>query len=198
MSEPWSADANGRLIIDQVIGKAARLFGLPFLAIGLYLAWNVLAAIVETLTGGRPGEAVSFVAGWILAIAVAAAFLIPGWLLVTLRKRTIVDRAKREVTDVRDFLVYRHERTQPIDATAQVVLTRDVTPAKEADRNATEIYSVVLAPGGGKDVIVWLGDTPENARDVGRKLGAILGVPVVDRLAEAAPSEIDEDPQEQG
>lgn len=194
MSEPWVADENGRLIVDQPVGKAARLFGLPFVAVGLYLAWNVVAAMFETLTGGHPSEAVGFIAGWIIATVVAAAFLIPGWLLLTLRKRTIVDRARREVTDVRDFLVYRHQKTQPIGSKAEVRLEREVSSSNEPDTNSRQIYSVTLVPAAGREVIVWLADTEQNARDVGSKFASVVGVPVVDLLARPAPSEVDEDP----
>src|SRR5262245_18998043 len=94
----WQELAPGRVIIRQPSPKAARLFGLPFLAAGGYFLYQFVGGLIH------PGELT--IAGWILLPLMAGGFLVPGWVLATFRKQTTIDTAARGAIEDYNFLLY--------------------------------------------------------------------------------------------
>jgi hypothetical protein len=64
----------------------AKLFGLPFLLVGGYLAYQLTGGIVDLFTGRA--AITEMLVGTLLLLIVAAAFLIPGWLLMFSRHKS--------------------------------------------------------------------------------------------------------------
>src|SRR6478609_10885195 len=93
---------------------AARLFGLPFLAGGGYLAYQFLDGVLH------PGELTW--AGWTLLPLMAAVFLVPGWILVAARKGVRLDRTRREVIEEFDYRVYTRRTVSPVTHDSTVLL----------------------------------------------------------------------------
>lgn len=109
----WQTDGN-QATIRQGGVIIARLFGVPFLAFGGYLIYQFLDGAMH------PGELT--IAGWVGLPLIAAVFLVPGWILIAGRKRTRIDRARREVIEECDYLVYTRRTVSPMSANSKVLL----------------------------------------------------------------------------
>ena len=92
----------------------ARLFGLPFLLVGVYLLCQWIAGVAD-IVRGRAGLG-EMAVGTILLLLVALAFVVPGWMLTLAQSRVTIDHAARTVTTVRDLRVYRHRATHALSA----------------------------------------------------------------------------------
>lgn len=91
----WRQESgSGRVRLSQPGPGAARLFGLPFAAAGAYFLYFLAGGVLH------PSQMTIF--GWILLPLMTAAFLIPGWLLLTFRKRVTLDPTPREALEESD------------------------------------------------------------------------------------------------
>lgn len=159
-------------------GLAARLFALPFLAVGGYLGYQLGGGIVD-LIAGRAGIG-EMAAGTILLVVMTAAFLIPGWLMLMSRAIVEIDRAARTVSYTRDFRVYqRREVRQLAEFTRIVVDHLTVSTTRRSTGKAS--YQIELAADNRKNVVVGLFDDGDAALGVARELGEVIELPVVDR-----------------
>lgn len=156
---------------------AARLFGLPFLLVGGYLAYQ-LAGGVADLAAGRAAIAEMF-AGTLLLIVMTAAFLIPGWLLVASRAFRDIDRAARSVTYTRDFRVYQRRDVRPLSEFDRIEVDRLTL---STNRQSTKpSYQIELAARIRQNVVVGLFDDGDAALAVAGELSRAIDLPVVDR-----------------
>ena len=113
MSADWQDQGPANVVITPTGLGMARVFGLPFAAIGAYLLY-------QFVSGGVRGELTG--AGWVLLPIVTAAFLVPGWLILAFRKRIHLDAGRREATEEFDFLIYRRRTTTALSAGGSVML----------------------------------------------------------------------------
>src|SRR5262249_55725812 len=114
MAAHWSRTSDG-LEISQTGSLLAKLFGLPFLAAGLYLLWHFVTGLVGFFV---PDLGQLTIAGVIILPIFALLAGTPGWLLVVTRKRTVIEAATRRVVEVFDHLVYKHRKERPVPAGA--------------------------------------------------------------------------------
>ena len=109
----WQTEGN-QATIRQGGVVVARLFGVPFLLFGGYLVYQFLDGAMH------PGELT--LPGWVGLPLISAALIVPGWILVAGRKRTRIDRARREVIEEFDYLVYTRRTVSPLSANSKVLL----------------------------------------------------------------------------
>src|SRR5262249_44476786 len=122
----------------------------------------------------HPDEMTIF--GWILLPVMAAAFLIPGWIILFGRKRTRIDATRREATEEFDFLVYTRRKATPIPRDAHVMLRN------EKSGNGTAIH-VYLEPG--LILLTMFGPREKPAAvEFAQKIARLLGVDVKDLCVE--------------
>lgn len=112
-SPAWQEQGPGKITISQGGYGAARLFGLPFLAVGGYFLYQLVS-------GAAGGDLT--IPGWIALPLMTAVFLVPGWILVTIRRRLAVDAARRTATKELDFLVFTRRKTTAVPPGAHVML----------------------------------------------------------------------------
>ena len=171
----WQSDGPSRATIRQggaTIGLA-RVLGLPFLAAGGYFAY-------QFLSGALQGELL--IGGWILLPVFAAVFLIPGWILVAGRRRTLIDNARREVVQEMDYLVYTRRIVSRVTSESNVMLRYE---AGSKDSHRVDIH-VYVDNGNEQRVMIGLfGDAQKTAAlAFAAKAAAFLTLPVKDRLVE--------------
>jgi len=157
---------------------AARLFGLPFLLVGGYLAYQ-LAGGVADLVAGRAAIA-EMLAGTLLLILMTAAFLVPGWLLVASRAFMDIDRATRSVTYTRDFRVYQWRNVRQLSE-FDCIEVDHLTVSTNRQSSGKASYQIELAARSRKNVVVGLFDDGKAALTVARELSSAIDLPVVDR-----------------
>ena len=170
-------DEGGVVRVDVGTSMAARLFGLPFMLIGGYLAYQLAGGLVDLATGRAALS--EMLVGTILLAIVTAAFLVPGWLLMFSKARVEIDRNTRTVTYVRDLRVYQHAEKRALSEFDRVeVDLLSVAPNRQSRGRA---YQVELAGRHRRNVVVGLLDDGDEALTFARRIGALIGLPVNDR-----------------
>lgn len=180
----WREDAPGVVTIGHGSLLAARLFGVPFAAVGVYFLYQLLDGALH------PSEMT--IAGWLMLPAITATFLVPGWILLFGRKRTRINASLREATEEFDFLVYTRRVTTRIPLDAQVLLRYErgatvTTKGPMTDRVATGFDThVYLAPTDKKLVLLGLfaSNDASGPMEFAQKVARMLGLDVQDRRVE--------------
>jgi hypothetical protein len=171
----WQADGPSRATIRQGGVLVARLFGIPFLAAGGYFAYHFLGGLLH------PGELTW--AGWTLLPLMMAAFLVPGWILVVGRKRTLLDSARREVVEEMDYLVYTRRKASRVTSDSQVMLRYE--QGSKSDTGTRYDIHVYVETGAQLALIALFSDKQKTeALAFAAKAAAFLTIPVRDRLVE--------------
>ena len=154
---------------------AARLFGVPFLLVGAYMAYQLAFGIADIATGRAAlGE---MLAGTLVLVLFTGAFLVPGWVLTFARARVEIDRTARRVTSVRDFRVYAMRDMRPLSDFDRIEV--DVLSVGSNKYSAGN-YQVELASPNRKNVVVGLFGKGDEAFRYGQELGRLIGLPIDD------------------
>lgn len=177
-----STDRAGRLILVQHSNTRLRVVSLPFLGLGGYLVWQVVAgALQRDLT----------VAGAIALPILALAFLVPGWILLAGRRRTAIDPALRLVVREIDFRLFSRRQVEPVPVGAHVDVvleTRRIDRGEgtggssddaEPQRRHTFAVIEIAAPGSTPILLAVLDGAEEGrGREIARQAAVLLGLPV--------------------
>jgi hypothetical protein len=174
MSTSMTDDA-GAIRIALSGGHAARLFGLPFLLVGAWMVYYLIRSLIALMTGRAALSEFAF--GIIVLAIFTAAFLIPGWLLVASRALVTIDRAADLVTVIRDLRIYQHRQVRKLSefSRLEVDLLSGANP-----RRRVSSYQIELVGADRDNVVVGLIDDREEALAFGRRLSALVGLPVED------------------
>ncbi|HLA78600.1 MAG TPA: hypothetical protein VJU18_13555 [Vicinamibacteria bacterium] len=183
MQSTWRESGSGKVTVSQPGPGMARLFGLPFLAVGGYLLYQLVGGLLQ------PAEMT--VAGWVILPLMTAAFLVPGWLITVFRKRTELDVGTREVLEIFDFLVYTHRRRTEVLPGAQVMLRYErgserSTRGPAVTHTRTSFWVHLYVVVGSRMVLVALFEESEKATALAlaQKVGSLLAIEVQDRCVE--------------
>lgn len=177
MAVTWTSGP-GRIVVREHAPLVLKLFGLPFLGIGLYLG--------RILVGGAMhGELTA--AGWVLLPLLAVAFLVPGLLLTFASGRTVVDAPAHELVSGRDLLVFHGVRRAkvPRDARVQVrhELRRTGGSGHARETGTAHVYCPVELLGGPEPLRIaeFDGKDGDRAFLLATEVATLLGVPLDDR-----------------
>ena len=172
----WQTEGPAQATIRQGGVVVARLFGVPFLAAGGYLAYQFLGGVLH------PGELTW--AGWTLLPLMAAVFLVPGWILVAGRRRTRIDSVRREVVEEMDYLVYTRRVVSRVTSDSHVML-RYEQGSKGSTSTRYDIHVYVDTAGQRPALIALFSDGQKTeALAFAGKAAAFLSIPVRDRLVD--------------
>ena len=180
----WHEDAPGQVTIEQGGIGPARLFGLPFAAVGAYFLSHFLGGLVH------PSELT--IAGWVLLPLMTAAFLVPGWILLFGRKRTRIDASRREAVEEFAFLVYTRRVVSRIPPDAHVLLRYEKGGPRTVKGAMTDTVitgfdtHVYLVPDQKRMILLGLFAESDKlaSLDFARNVAALLGIDVRDRRVE--------------
>lgn len=176
-------EAAGGIRIVLGGGGWARLFGVPFLAAGVWLGYYLVLSLMSFVNGT---SGIEFIPGTIVLIVMTAAFFLPGWMLVASRAVVEIDRARGIVTVVRDlrFYQHRHERRLSEFSVIEIDLL-STAPNKRTSR----AFQVELLAESRNNQVVGLFDDGEEAVKHGQRLSLLVGLPVVDRRFTEPPAD---------
>jgi hypothetical protein len=168
----WKQDSPTHLQIDQSSGPLRYLFGLPLLLGGIYFLYKYLIlGIVEYIQAGDWSGLFSGFLGWLVILLLGLALLIPGWIVIFLRRSVLIDTSLGELREMQDFLVYKHSKHHRLDSFEQVMVRTDRTK-----KSRKPLYSVDLIRPDCSSVMVAALDDVKPARELGNKLRSMLGL----------------------
>lgn len=171
---------------------AARLFGLPFLLVGVYLSLQWAGGVADLAM--RRAQVGEMLFGSLLLLVLALAFLVPGWVLTLGRSIVTIDEGARTVTSERDLRVYKRRSTRALSEFERVEIAHLSGGSSNASKSRTAQFQVELASARGAAVLVGLFEDFGEATAFGRQLGGRLGMTVADRRTREREAEtVDED-----
>lgn len=166
-------------------GGCLGLFGLPFLAAGLFVSGIALGLI--------PVENASDVPGWgrPLILLMGLAFAAVGGGLALGRRWTVLDLSRRKVIRQRGLLVPMWRRESSLDGYEAVVIRHDAGDSDSPDR-----YPVVLrSRGRAEDLTLKSASDYADAREQATYLADFLDLPLedasTDRVSVIGPDRLD-------
>ena len=177
-------EAAGQIRIVLGGGGAARLFGVPFLLVGVWLGYYLVLGLMSFVNGT---SGVEMIPGTILLIVMTVAFFLPGWMLVASRAVVEIDRTRGTVKVARDWRFYQHHHERRLSEFS--VIEIDLLSTAPNKRN-NRAFQVELAAESRNNQVVGLFDDGEAALKHGQHLSALVGLPLVDRrFTEPPPDE---------
>lgn len=188
MTHDHVTETPGRLRIDGKIG-AARLFGLPFLLIGLWFLMQFLGGARDVLEGQVDfGDSAAGLAGILLA---ATVFGLPGFLIFFLRRYVALDAGKQVVEEVKDFLVTKSVRTAPFSDFRDVLVRWEESGGSGGQGNEKSVWlaTVRLVRTDGTDLFLSHDTNGSASLDLARKAAAITELPLRDETAGSGEAE---------
>lgn len=185
MSAQWSRTTEG-LEIHQRASLLARLFGLPFLAAGLYFLWHFVTGLIGFFV---PSLGELTIPGVIMLPVFALLFGTPGWLLAVTRKRTRIEATtRRVVVEVFDYRLYQHRKERPIPRGARVRLRLEKSQSTGDKGGRTVVLLLVDIVGEDAEIPLGVfGDQEvEPARALAKEAAGLLGISIADEIERGA------------
>ena len=91
-NDTWTLPENGRLLVTGNPGIGRYIFGVPWLLFGVHFLYKYLVlGIAEYIKAGDIAGIFTGVLGWLVVLLMGSIFVVPGWLLVFLRRRVVID-----------------------------------------------------------------------------------------------------------
>ena len=183
----WTEEAPGRLRISLRVPIAGRLFGLPFVAVGAYFAWQAAGAVGDAL---RPGTGITLGAalpGAIVLSALGLLFGLPGFLLVLFRSTNVVDGPAGTFRQEKDFRLFRRASTTALSELVRVRAVREQSTHRDGDDPAetysTTLFTVVLDRKKGSPLTAAVVRGASEAGALALRISQVANVPMVDETA---------------
>ena len=167
-------EQGGRLEITLGGDTTSKLIAVPLLLIGGYFAYQLVAGLLDIARGRAAlGE---MAVGTVLVLIMAAAFLVPGWMLLAARARIEIDRTARTVSAVRDLRLHQIRERRSLDEFERVEVDRlTVAPNRQTAGRTWQVE-----PRSKTNVLVGLFDDDEAAMGFARRVGLATSLPVDD------------------
>ena len=188
MADDDVKETPGRLRIEGKIG-AVRLFGLPFLLVGLWFLMQFLGGARDVLRGEvNFGDSVAGLAGILLG---AALFGLTGFLIFFLRRHVVLDAGKRLVEEVKDLHLSKSVRATPFSEFGEVLVRWEESGATGRGPHEKTIWlaTVRLVRTDGKDLFLSHDTNGLASLDLAQKAAAIMQLPLRDESAKAEETE---------
>jgi hypothetical protein len=180
MSDPRvRRPAEKQLLITSAPGWFATLFGLPFLAAGLWFSYQFVAAIYTYCTTVARKDFPEALLAFAIILLVALIFGTPGVLLVLFRNRILIDAEARSVTACKDFLLFRRVTRYRLSEFSRVNVEYKEYGRETEDRQVTrtfEAWHIELC--GKQTLLLGLWDKGEAAEAVANQVAALTGINV--------------------
>lgn len=191
----------GSLVVRQTGGVAAKLFGLPFAAVGVWFLYQFLMAFIDIVKA--PKGSLPYIPGLLLLLVMMLAFGAPGVLLMFGKRLVTVDAMTREVSAVRDYVFTTRAERFARDEIEAVSISHErlSSSSSDAKSNSRPVYAyhveVELKRKGAENVLVGLAGHVDEARTLATEFAAAANLPMRDRTDEKEPEEEEESVEEE-
>jgi len=200
MKSVWKQTAPDQIEIKANAQPILIVFGLPFLAIGLWFGSHAFGAAWDVVT--RKVTLMDDIFGLTLLPILAAAFLWPGVLLVLGRKRWVINTTSRQILETTRMLMMQRSKTYALDDFKQV----RVYQGKEDSRNVSELPSeedhrrytvpqpycvdLVARDNKGRSQTIAAATDAADALEVGKAVAELTQLPLVDQVDRNPPKPV--------
>ncbi|MFI5181535.1 MAG: hypothetical protein ACHQPI_09110 [Thermoanaerobaculia bacterium] len=188
MTHDHVTETPGRLRIEGRIG-VARLFGLPFLLVGLWFLMQFLGGAADVLNGEVPfsGAAVGLAA----ILLVAVVFGLPGFLILLLRRYVVLDATTRTVQEVKDFRLMKRAHQTPFSEFREVLVRWEESGGSGSGPREKSIWlaTVHLVRRSGTSLFLSHDPSVAVALHLARKASALAELPLRDETPKAEETE---------
>ncbi len=188
MTHDHVTESPGRLRVDGRIG-VTRLFGLPFLLVGLWFLMQFLGGAWGVLK--REVVLVDAAAGLLGLLLAAVVFGVPGFLILLLRRYVVLDTGMRTVEEVKDFHLARRARSTPLSEIREVLVRWEECGSrggKEGDRSSC-LATVRLVKADGEGLFLSHDASAVVSLDLAQKAAALANLPLRDETREGGEEE---------
>ena len=169
----WKRDG-GRIMVTGNPGIGRYIFGVPWLLFGLHFYYkSLILGIAEYIKAGDIAGIFTGMFGWLLIVLFGAIFVVPGWLLVFLRRRVVVDVGRGMVDEMNDYLLFRRGKSHRLGDFGSVLLAETVNRGKRT----TYMHEVRLMPRReGEHVLAAIMQDEEEGQRLGTAIADLLNL----------------------
>jgi len=177
-----------RIVVTLNPGVGRYIFGVPWLLFGVYFLFRYLIlGVAEHLKAGDIAGVFTGALGWLFIILFfGCIFIIPGWVLVFLRRKVVIDASRGQVDEKNDFLIFSRGKTHPLAGFEQVLLVGTYSRGTNSGGGTTRyMYDVRLMPkaAGSEMSYVLVGTMQDEAEAerLGRATAELSDIPYAAR-----------------
>jgi hypothetical protein len=170
MGDVWTQNGATQLTVQARLGSIRFFFGLPLLLGGLYFLYKyALIGTVSIVQTSGWAKLVPDIPGLLITIILGLLFLVPGVLLICLRRTIVINTLMSELVEISDLLTYQRCKSYRLDHFNRVVvLSKSV--------KGTTLYHVELVTADEDVVHVATMDDEEPAETLSQTLATMLGL----------------------
>jgi len=173
MSDRWTLQNDDRLFVSARFGWARLLIGLPFLLMGAwFLVRYFVLGIAAYVRAGDWAGLFSHPLGWLVILLMGGIFLVPGWLIVFLRRAMLIDRGAGVAIEMTDFRVFRKVKRHPLEPFHQVLTLHE--KIKDSSRWHESVY---LVRRDESSLLIGIFEREPDAEALAAALSDLLGLP---------------------
>ena len=187
-NDKWTVEGRRRIVVTLNPGAGRYIFGVPWLLFGVYFLFRYLIlGIAEYVRAGDIAGVFTGALGWLFIILFfGCIFIIPGWVLVFLRRKVVVDASRGRVEEKNDLLVFSRSKTHPLAGFGRVLRVGPYSKGAHGRGGTTVyMYDVRLMPKAAGDergyVLIGTMQDEAEAERLGRATAELTDLPYAAR-----------------
>lgn len=162
-------------------GLLLRLIGLPLVGFGLWIGvWPTAANMYGWLSGSLPTQLVlECIPGMVIGMVIGIPLLCVGWVMTFLRHNIVIDQREKQVTEIKDFLIWQFRNSCPFTDIKQIEF--EITTNR--GNNETKYYAnaTIATQESRMNAVTLPARREEEVREIAGQLAELIGVPVKDK-----------------
>jgi len=178
VNDKWIQEGKERIVVTGNPGAGRYIFGIPWLLFGVYFLYRYLImGIVEYIQAGDIIGIFTGALGWLAIILIfGGIFIVPGWALVFLRRKVVIDALQREVDEKNDFLIFSRGKSHLLANFDRILLVE--TYSRSKDGPGIYMHDIrLMAKEAQEYVLVGVMQDEAEAERLGQAVSELTGLP---------------------
>ena len=188
MSKQWKEIDNKQLTLKyKRHGFIRKLFGLPFLVIGIYLLVMFVVGVYQTAHSGLHTDLLEGGLALMAYLVVSLIFLAPGIFFTLFCETTIIHRHRHTIVHSLDFFVWKRKKEYSTTLFRAVELKYEHFTLKHQEktilgrRSSEDVYSLGLIRSPDEPLVIAVDNTKESMVELGQLVSLYTGLTLVDQ-----------------
>jgi len=173
--------AQQRFRISNDWGLLIRLIGLPFVGFGLWIGvWPTAANVFDWLSGSLPTPLLlECIPGTLIGTVIGVPLLCVGWAMAFLRHNIVIDQREKQVTEIKDLLIWRFKKTFPFTDIQQIEF--EITVSRGKDETNYYANATIATKTNRLTAVTLPARREADVREIAGRLAELIGVPMRDK-----------------